>query len=283
MFDVDPMTVLSREMLRERTPALIAEACAWSVGLSDQPHVSRRRGRLVSTGTTVGVRAANGQPLGGEEDGRIELADGRPGSWQDALNSLAPDGTLHADRFEEEVLVPFVRETCELAADRLRRTRPAAWSELLDDVGEEEAADLAEVVRAGEWDVPLREVAEHLVVAALGSVPLVEVEAEGLPLSLVRAAEAATRDVVVREQITRPAAPAADDGALAGVLFLATAALREAALPVPVPPPAAGDLLTALLQEGLEPEEVTLVLPHLPVEDDTVEAVRTLLAPGAEG
>ena len=66
MFDVDWMGLLTREVLRERVPALVAEACAWSVGLSDQPHHLRHRGRLVATGTTHGVRAANGQPLSGE-------------------------------------------------------------------------------------------------------------------------------------------------------------------------------------------------------------------------
>jgi hypothetical protein len=280
VFDADLMTLLSQELLRERAAALIAETCAWSVGMSDLPHVLRRRGRLVPTGTSMGVRAASGQPLSGDEDGRIELGDGRPGSFQDALNALAPDGTVHAERYDEEVLVPFVRETCELAADRMRRTSPAAWRELLDELGEEDTGDLAGVVRAGEWDVPLRATAEHLVLAALGAVPLVEVEAEGLPLSLVRAAEAVTRDVVA----PRPAPPAPDEGALAGVLFLATAALREAALPVPVPPAEAGPLLTALLGEGLEPEEVALVLPHLPVEEATVDAVTALLAAaGSEG
>src|SRR5947209_7673585 len=273
------MDVLGRELLRERAPALIAETCAWSVGLSDLPHVLRLRGRLVSTGTSMGVRAASGQPLSGDEDGRIELGDSRPGSFQDALNALAPDGTVHAERFDEEVLVPFVRETCVLAAEQLRRTRPAAWADLLDELGEEDTGDLADVVRAGEWDVPLRAVAEHLVLAALGEVPLVEVEAEGLPLSLVRAAEAVTREVA-----PRPTAAEVDDGALAGVLFLATAALREAALPVPVPPGEAADLLTALLAEGLEPDEVALVLPHLPVEETTVGTVVALLAAaGSEG
>ena len=279
MFDVDLMDVLGRELLRERAPALIAETCAWSVGLSDLPHVLRLRGRLVSTGTSMGVRAASGQPLSGDEDGRIELGDSRPGSFQDALNALAPDGTVHAERFDEEVLVPFVRETCVLAAEQLRRTRPAAWADLLDELGEEDTGDLADVVRAGEWDVPLRAVAEHLVLAALGEVPLVEVEAEGLPLSLVRAAEAVTREVA-----PRPTAAEVDDAALAGVLFLATAALREAALPVPVPPGEAADLLTALLAEGLEPDEVALVLPHLPVEETTVGTVVALLAAaGSEG
>ncbi|WP_324278062.1 hypothetical protein [Blastococcus brunescens] len=38
MFDVDWMGLLTREVLRERAAVLIAEACAWSVGMSDQPH-----------------------------------------------------------------------------------------------------------------------------------------------------------------------------------------------------------------------------------------------------
>ncbi|MCU1605956.1 MAG: hypothetical protein JWP46_2421, partial [Modestobacter sp.] len=192
MFDVDFMALLTREVLRERAAALIAEACAWSVGLSDQPHHLRRGGRLVATGVTMGVRAANGQPLSGEEDGRLELGDARPGTFQDALNALAPDGTVFAERFDAEVVEPFVLATCVLAAERARDTRRGAWAELLDDLGED-GSDLVEVVRAGEWEAPLRIDAEHLVLAALGGVPLVQVEAEGLPLSLVRAAEAVTR------------------------------------------------------------------------------------------
>jgi hypothetical protein len=182
------------------------------------------------------------------------------------------------------VLVPFVHDTCVQAADRLRRTRPAVWAELLDDLGEDDAADLGEIVRAGEWEVPLREVAEQVVLAALGAVPLVEVEAEGLPLSLVRAAEAVTRAVAPDPPGRVPPTAGAEDGALAGVLFLATAALREAALPVPVPPEQAAPLLSALLGEGLEAAEVALVLPHLPVEETTVGTVTALLAAtGSEG
>ena len=41
VFDVDWMGLLTREVLRERTPELIAEACAWAVGMSDQPHYLR--------------------------------------------------------------------------------------------------------------------------------------------------------------------------------------------------------------------------------------------------
>ena len=56
------------------------------------------------------------------------------------------------------------------------------------------------MVAAGGWEAPLRTEAEHLVLAALGAVPLIEVEAEGLPLSLVRAAEAVTRGAVLRRR-----------------------------------------------------------------------------------
>jgi hypothetical protein len=276
MFDVDVMALLSREVLRERAAALIAESCAWSVGLSDQPHHLRRGGRLVATGVTMGVRAANGQPLSGEEDGRLELGDARPGTFQDALNALAPDGTVFAERFDAEVVEPFVLATCVLAAERVRDTRRGAWAELLDDLGED-GADLAEVIRAGEWEAPLRIDAEHLVLAALGDVPLVQVEAEGLPLSLVRAAEAVTRAAA-------PPAPApAPDEDLAGSLFLAHAALRAAEVTVPVPPAQAEQLLAALLAEGLLPEEVPAVLPHLPVESATVREVTAIVAAGGLG
>jgi hypothetical protein len=47
---------------------------------------------------------------------------------------------------------------------------------------------------------------------------------------------------------------------------------------VPVPPDRAAALLGALQAEGLEAEEVLRVLPHLPVEGATVEAVAGLLA-----
>ena len=272
VFDDDPVTALAREVLRERTAALIAEACAWSVGLSDRPHNTRLRGRLVATGLTLGARAASGQALSGEEDGRLELGDAAPGSFQDALNSLGPDGTVLADRFDDEVLAPFVLETCVLAARRARRTRPALWRWLLEELGEDDGADLAEVVRAD---------AELLVLAALGAVPLVEVEAEGLPLSLVRAAEATARAAAGAPGI-RPAGPRVEE--LGGALFLGQAAVRTTGLPVPVPPDRAPELLDALLAEGLEPDEVRRVLPQLPVEEPTVDRVADLLTradPGA--
>ena len=277
MFDIDFMALLTREVLRERAAELIAEACAWSVGLSDQPHHLRRGDRLVATGVTMGARAANGQPLSGEEDGRLELGDARPGTFQDALNALAADGTVIAERFDVEVVEPFVLVTCVLAAERARDTRPGAWAELLDDLGED-GSDLVEVVRAGEWEAPLRIDAEHLVLAALGGVPLVQVEAEGLPLSLVRAAEAVTRAAAA------PPAPApAPEEDLAGSLFLAHAALRAAEVTVPVPPAQAEQLLAALLAEGLLPEEVPAVLPHLPVESATVREVTAIVAAGGLG
>ncbi|MFC7572727.1 hypothetical protein ACFQX8_10045 [Klenkia terrae] len=148
MFEIDEMALLTREVLRERGAALIAEACAWAVGTGDRPHRTHRRGRLVTTGTTVGVRAENGQLLGDEEVGRLDLADAAPGTFRDALNMADAEGGLLADRFDVEVLEPFVLATCELAADRLRAARPAAWAELADDVGED-AEDTAAVVRAG--------------------------------------------------------------------------------------------------------------------------------------
>jgi hypothetical protein len=265
--------LLGREVLRERRAALIAEACAWTVGSSDRPHHLRLRGRLVATGSTIGDRAATGQPLSGDEDGRIELGDARPGSFQDLLNAVDADGSVFADRFDHEVIEPFVHETCVLAAERARRTRPGRWAELLDDLGEDpEDADPADVVRVGEWEEPLRIEAEHLVLAALGRTPLLEVESEGLPLSLVRAAEATARAAA------GPAPPAPEpDEDLSGALFLALAAVREAGLPTPVPPEGAGRLLVALLEQGLEPEEVSGVLPHLRLVPGTAERVAGLL------
>ena len=270
MFDVDWMGLLTREVLRERTAALVAEACAWAVGMSDQPHFLRSGGRVVATGQTVGERAALGLPLSGDEDGRLDLADARPGTFQDALNAVDGTGTVQADRFDAEVLHPFVLETCLAAAERGRRTRPADWAELADDVGEDEA-DIGDVVSAAGWEGPLRIDAEHLVLAALGATPLIEVEAEGLPLSLVRAAEAATR-----ASVPPPPSPG-DDDALTGALFLADAALRDARLTLPVPEPQAGRLLEALLREGLEAAEVRAVLAHLPVTAAAVAKVTALV------
>ncbi|MCZ2829239.1 hypothetical protein O2W14_10390 [Modestobacter sp. VKM Ac-2986] len=271
-FGPDPMALLCREVLRERTPALIAEACAWAVGLSDHPHFQRVRGRVVPSGSTLGARAANGQPLGGEEDGRLELGDARPGSFQDALNALGADGVLHAERFDRELVEPFVLDTCVQAAERSRATRTAEWAELLDELGED-GADLVEVVRVGEWEAPLRIDAEHLVLAAIGAVPLVEVEAEGLPLSLVRAAEAVTRAAA---PVPAPTGAAADE--LAGALFLAEAAVRGSGLTLPVPLAQADRLLDVLLAEGLLPEEVPALLSQLPVEPVTAAEVRATLA-----
>jgi hypothetical protein len=270
VFDIDWLGLLTREVLRERAAELIAETCAWAVGMSDQPHYLHAAGRIVATGTTVGERAAKDLPLGDEEEGRLDLGDARPGSFQDALNAVGADGVLQAHRFDEEVLHPFVRETCVRAAERARRTRPESWAELADDVGEDDG-DLAEVVRAGGWEAPLRIDAEHLVLAALGTVPLIEVEAEGLPLSLVRAVEAVTRAAV-----TEPA-PAAADDALAGSLFLAEAAVTATGAPLPVGPDAAERLLEELLAHGLEADEVVAVLPHLPVHTETVATVVAII------
>ncbi len=273
MFDVDWMGQLSREVLRERLPALIAETCAWTVGMSDRPHHERRRGRLGETGGTIGDRIARGQPLSGEEDGRLDLGDARPGSFRDVLNAVDATGVLYADRFDREVLEPFVLATCVLAAERARATRRAEWAELLDDLGED-GRDLVGVVRAGEWEASLRTEAEHLVLAALADVPLLEVEAEGLPLSLVRAAEALTREAATAP----PSAPPGEDPAASGAVFLARAALTD--LDEPVPPSQADRVLTALLAEGIEPEELPAVLPHLPLAPGTADAVLTLLDAG---
>lgn len=269
VFDVDWMGLLTREVLRERAAELIAEACAWSVGMSDQPHHLRSGGRIVATGLTVGERAAHGLPLSGEEDGRLDLGDARPGSFQDALNSVDAHGTVQADRFDADVLHPFVHATCLAAAERASRTRPDAWAELADDVGEE-AADLDDVVRAGGWEGPLRIDAEHLVLAALRDVPLIEVEAEGLPLSLVRAAEAVARAAA-------PPEPGTTDDDLAGSLFLARAAVTATGAPVPVAPEDAERLVEELLAYGLEPDEVLVVLPHLPVQPAAADEVVAII------
>ncbi len=112
--------------------------------------------------------------------------------------------------------------------------------------------------------------------AALGAVPLVEVEAEGLPLSLVRAAEGIARTAVA--PAPAPAGTPADEADLAGTLFLARAAIDAAGLPVPVPREDAETLVGALLAEGLLLEEVPAVLPHLPVESATLRKVEAIVA-----
>lgn len=273
-FDVDPVGLLTREVLRERTADLVAEACAWTVGLSDRPHHARRHGRIVPTGITLGTRALHGQMLGSEEDAHLELTEARAGSFQDALNALTADGRLYAELFEEEVLAEFVLDTCMRAVQRLGDDAPALLAELLDELGED-GADLRAVVRAAEWEAPLRTEAEHLVLAALGAAALLDVEASGLPLALVRAAEGLAQ--AAAPPPLQPTASADDD--LAGARFLADVAIRDAALPCPVPPDLADRLLDVLLAEGLEREEVLRLLPELPVQQDTVEEVAQLLAP----
>ena len=273
MFDVDWMGLATREMLRERAAALIAEACAWAVGMSDRPHYRPGAAGVLPSGPTLGDRAATDQPLGSEENGRLDLGDARAGSFRDALNALDRDGRVHADRFDEEVLHPFAHDTCLLAAERARATRPGAWAELADDVGED-PADLAAVLHAGEWEVPLRAEAELLVLAALADVPLLDVEAEGVPLSLVRAAEAIARGAV---EPVGPVGARTPDADLAGAVFLAEAAVRTAGLPVPVPRERARALVAELLAAGLDPEEVVAVLPHLPLAPGTAEAAARLV------
>ena len=271
----DPLALLPHEVLRERLPALVRESCAWSVGLSDRPHAVRRHGRTVLTGVSLGARAETGQPLASDEEGRVELGDARPGSFRDALNALTPSGALYADRYDAEVLRPFVDATCVAAAERARDREPAAWAELLDDLGED-GSDLLAVARAADWDSTLLGEAEDLALAALGDVPLVEVESEGLPLSVVRAAE----------DVARGGAPAVADEAgadddLAGALFLAQRAVADAGLPQPVPPELAARLLEVLTEQGLEPDEVGRVVDQLPVRAETVEEVVLLLEASA--
>ncbi len=269
MLDLEDLSLLPREVLRERAAELVAQTCAWSVGLSDLPHYVHRDGRLVPSGSTIGDRALTGQQLGTEDSERLELEEAAPGTFQDALNALTADGGLQADRFEEQVLLPFVEDTGVRAAERLRDTAPEDWDELLDELGED-GTDLPAVVRALEWDAPLRTDAEELVLAALGGVPLVEVEREGVPLAVVRAAESLTRDAVHPE----PDAPAEPDEA---VMYLAEGAIGRAGLPRPVAPQHAGRLLTALRSEGLDPVEIRQALPHLPVLADTAARVEDLL------
>ena len=277
MFDVDWMGLLVREVLRERAPALVAEACAWAVGLSDRPHYRFGAAGLVPSGLTLGDRAATEQLLGSEENGRLDLGNARAGTFGDALNAVDRDGRVYADRFDEEVLHPFAHDTCLLAAERARATRPGAWAELADDVGED-LADLPAVLHAGEWEVPLRAEAELLVLAALADVPLLDVEAEGAPLALVRAAEALARDAVAPAE---PVGTGPADADLAGAVFLADAAVRSAGLPLPVPPDGARSLVAELRSAGLEPDEIVAVLPHLPLAPGAAEAAVRLLAEGS--
>jgi hypothetical protein len=176
---------------------------------------------------------------------------------------------VHADRFDDEVLTPFALETGVRAAERLRDVDADDWAELLDELGED-GSDLPAVVRALEWDVTLKARAEQLVLDALGGVPLLEVEAEGTPLAVVRAAERETGAAVRADE---PGTADPDPGAL----FLAESALEQAGLARPVPPDEAARLLAALRAEGLEPEEVREVLHHLPVLADTAEQVDDLL------
>lgn len=273
MFD-DPLSLLPLEVLREQLPALVRESCAWAVGLSDRPHAARRHGRAVPTGVSLGVRAAAGQPMASDEDGRVELGDARPGTFRDALNALTPTGELWADRYEAEVLRPFVDDVCMAAAVRARDEEPEAWLELLDDLGEDGDDPLA-VARGAEWDSGLRGAAEDLALAALGDLPLVEVESEGLPLSVVRAAERDARAVAPAPEPER----VPDD--LAAALFLARAALASSDLPQPVPPGHAVALLGLLLAEGLDDAEVLAVLDELPVAAGAVEEVALLLEAAA--
>jgi hypothetical protein len=80
VFGEDLMSELMRRVLRKRAAALIAETCAWSVGLSDHPRFRFRDGRPVSTGVSLGVRAESGLPMSGDEPGRLELGNARPGA-----------------------------------------------------------------------------------------------------------------------------------------------------------------------------------------------------------
>lgn len=273
-YEADPLGLVMRATLLERLPALVAESCAWAVGLSDLPYVTRRDGRVAVTADTLGARAETGLPMTSDADARLELGEAVPGTFRDLLGALTPDGRLHADRFDAEVLTPFVLQTCVEAVQHVRRTAPEALEELFFDLGED-GHDVVAVVRAAEWEAPLTTEAEQLVLAALGDLPLLEVEIEGLPLSLVRAAES----------LARAAAPPADDPVprplgdpLAGAVFLAEEALQAAGFPQPVPSSYAEELVEVLLEEGLQPDELPQILLRLPVEPDTADDVRGILA-----
>lgn len=298
MWVPDPVGLRARELLRDRLPELVAEVCAWTVGLSDQPHLQRRHGRVVASGVTLGDRANAGLPLSREQADRLELADAAVGSLQDALNALAVDGGLHLDRLVREVLAPFALDTCLAALDRTREGDPDTWSEIVGDLAsgpveesledadgvgsfpgtsgwKDAAVDLTELVRSAEWEVPLLADAELLVISGLGRASLHEVEAEGLPLSLVRAAEAELRRAV---EDAAEVQHRSDE--LAGAVFLAEIALRQGGFELPVPPSESQHMLDALLAEGLVDEEVLAVLPHLAVEEATTGTVAFLLASG---
>jgi hypothetical protein len=85
---------------------------------------------------------------------------------------------------------------------------------------------------------------------------------------------------VTRAAAPPPAAPLDSPqlDELAGALFLAEAALAGSGLTVPVPPAQADRLLDVLLAEGLLPEEVPALLPHLPVEPGTAAELRATIA-----
>jgi len=275
VFDADAVGLLARELVQERLAILASEACAWSVGLSDAPHLVRRQGRVVTTGETLGGRAAAGLPLSGEEDRRLELGEPRVGTFADALGALTEQGTLYADRLDERVLAPFVLDTCLTALERAREVLPDELAELLEEVGEDGSDPMA-VLAATEWEAPLRIEAERLALAALGDLPLIEVEAEGLSLSLVRAAEDVARSAAPVETVS-PAPPPGPDPDLAGALFLAEAAVAAAGLPLPVPAAQAAVLLATLERQGLDAQEVLEVLPHLRIQPDTAEQVAAAL------
>jgi hypothetical protein len=270
----DPLEPLPSEVLRDRLPQLVADSCAWAVGLSDTPHHVRRHGRTTVSGSTLGDLAAAGRQLG-DDDAPLELGDARPGSFADALAALTADGGTWADRYELEVLEPFVLRTCEAVGQRAAAGHPALWQELLEELGDD-GSDLVEVARTLEWDTRLRLEAGQLALAALADLPLVEVEAEGLPLSVVRAAEA---EALRAAPVAEPEPPADDD--LAGAVFLAERALAEAGLPLPVPVVHAPDVLTLLAESGVEPEEVPRLVDRLPLRAETAEEVARLADAGA--
>ena len=95
----------------------------------------------------------------------------------------------------------------------------------------EDGSDPRAVVRAAEWEAPLRIEAERLDLAALGELPLIEVEAEGLSLSLVRAAEDVARSAAPVET----PAPAQSESGPGRCALLAEVAVATAGLAVPVP------------------------------------------------
>ena len=237
--------------------------------MSDQPHHLRSGGRMVGDRARRSASGRLHRPAAQRRGGRPARSGRRPaGQLPGRAQRARADGTVHADRSTSR---SSTRSCSDLRAGCRAgpaRPGPAAWRELPDDLGEDGPTSPRSSGRRLGGAAADRRRAPRPRRARRG--PLIEVEAEGLPLSLVRAAEGIARGAAPPARrrpatTTWPAAvprhaaptrPACRAGATGGG--------RDAGRP-------------PCSRRGCCSRRSPAVLPHLPVQPETADRISELL------